>query len=67
MNQYKIRNEIVNFPESWSIDAIMIWVNAGYIRTCPNCSKIDVSYNHFNTCNTSEQRAIQMNRDMNQY
>ena len=67
MEKYKLRGEVVSFPKSWTKDTITNWINADYIRTCPNCNKLDVSYNHFNTCNPAEQRAIQMNRDINNY
>lgn len=67
MQKWKIKDEIVLFPKNWNKDKVLKWVNAKHIRVCPKCSKIDVSYKHFNDCNPSKQKAIQMNRDMNNY
>jgi len=54
MKKWTIRNIVVLFPNEWNKDMVMAWVNANYIRVCPICNKIDVSYDHFNKCNPTE-------------
>lgn len=51
LNKWRIKNKIVLFPKEWDKTVVMKWLNADYIRVCPVCSKIDVSYDHFNSCN----------------
>lgn len=67
MKKWKVKDEIISFPKDWDKNRILKWINARYIRVCPVCSKIDVSYNHFNTCNPTEEKVLQINRDMNNY
>ena len=67
MNRWKLKNKIVSFPKEWDKKRILRWVNNnGAIRICPICDKLDVSYDHFNNCNPSEQAAVKANRDMSQ-
>lgn len=63
MIKWKIRNKIVLFPEDWNKDRVMKWINAKHIRMCPICNKLDVTYDHFNNCNPSEQRVAQQRID----
>jgi hypothetical protein len=65
MVSWEVKGKNIKFPTSWGKDKIMSWVNADYIRICPNCNKLDVSFDHFNYCNPQEQEVIQINRDMN--
>ena len=64
MNEWKIRDKIVLFPKHWNKTKVLKWVNAQYIRICPNCDKIDVSYDHFNSCNPSQERVNRLNKEM---
>lgn len=64
MRKWQIKDEVVLFPKEWNKDKVLNWVNSNHIRMCPVCKKLDVSYNHFNSCNPAEQAAIRANRDM---
>jgi capsid portal protein len=47
---WKVQKNIILFPKKWNKSQVMDWLNAKYIRVCPICSKVDVSYTHFNDC-----------------
>lgn len=65
MNTWKIKNKLIKFPKEWNKKKVLEWINNNEsIRVCPICEKIDVDIAHFNTCSSSEQTAIKMNRDM---
>ncbi len=67
MRKWKVKNEIILFPQEWDKSKILQFINAEYIRKCFICGKIDIPYDHFNNCNPAEQAAITANRDMAGY
>lgn len=64
MIKWKVKDEIVLFPKDWGKQEVLKWINCKAIRICPVCKKLDVAYNHFNSCDPSTQAALRANRDM---
>ena len=62
--KWKVKDKVILFPKEWTKNEVMKWINAGYIRVCPRCGKLDVTYDHFNKCDIGKEMAIQINRQM---
>ena len=63
--KWKIKDKVIFFPKKWSKNEVMKWINVEYIRVCPRCNKIDVTYDHFNECDIGKEIATQINRHAN--
>ena len=61
MVQVKIRGEVLKFPKDWNKDKIVQWVNTD-IRVCPICNKVDVEYDHFNSCDPVMEKQKCLNK-----